>query len=132
MASILVVDDDVEVGEVLRRVLERGGFAVRVVNSAAAALAAVAASEPDVVITDVVMPRQNGVDLIGALRTQSPRIRIVAISGGGSFGPSTYKPDAITTHAYLAAARQAGASEVLSKPFDMSDLLNAVRAVLTN
>ncbi|HVH85061.1 MAG TPA: response regulator [Steroidobacteraceae bacterium] len=132
MASILVVDDDVEVGEVLRRVLERGGFAVRVVNSAAAALAAVAASEPDVVITDVIMPRQNGVDLIGALRTQSPRIRIVAISGGGSFGPSSYKPDAISTHAYLAAARQAGASEVLSKPFDMSDLLNAVRGVLTN
>ena len=132
MASILVVDDDVEVGEVLRRVLERGGFAVRVVNSAAAALAAVAASEPDVVITDVIMPRQNGVDLIGALRTQSPRIRIVAISGGGSFGPSSYKPDALSTHAYLAAARQAGASEVLSKPFDMSDLLNAVRGLLTN
>lgn len=132
MASILVVDDEVEVGEVIRRVLERGGFAVRVVNSAAAALAAVAASEPDVVITDVIMPRQNGVDLIGALRTQSPRIRIVAISGGGAFGPSSYKPDAITTHAYLAAARQAGASAVLSKPFDMSDLLNAVRGLLPN
>lgn len=132
MASILVVDDDVEVGEVIRRVLERGGFAVRVVNSAAAALAAVAASEPDVVITDVIMPRQNGVDLIGVLRTQSPRIRIVAISGGGSFGPSSYKPDAISTHAYLASARAAGADEALSKPFDMDELLGAVRRLLAN
>lgn len=132
MSSILVVDDDVEVGEVIRRVLERGGFAVRVVNSAAAALAAVTESEPDVVITDVIMPRQNGVDLIKALRAHSVRIQVVAISGGGSFGPSSYKPDAISTHAYLAAARQAGASEVLSKPFDMGDLLEAVRNLLPN
>ena len=132
MASVLVVDDDVEVGEVIRRVLERGGFLVRVVDSAAAAHAAVIESEPDVVITDVVMPRQNGVELIGALRAQNPRVRVVAISGGGSFGPSSYKPDAISTHAYLAAARAAGASEVLSKPFDMDALLNAVRRLLPN
>jgi CheY-like chemotaxis protein len=130
MTSILVVDDDVEVGEVIRRVLERGGFGVRVVNSADAALDAVTESEPDVVVTDVIMPRQNGVDLIRALRAHRPQIRIVAISGGGSFGPSSYKPDAISTHAYLAAAHAAGASEVLSKPFDLDALLNAVRRLL--
>jgi CheY-like chemotaxis protein len=132
MASVLVVDDDVEVGEVIRRVLERTGLSVRVVNSAAAALAAVTENEPDVVITDVIMPRQNGVDLIRALRGQIPRIRVLAISGGGSFGPSSYKPDAISTHAYLAAATAAGANEVLTKPFDMDELLNAVRRLLPN
>ena len=132
MASVLVVDDDVEVAEAISRVLARGGFSVRVVNSAAAALTAVSENEPDVVITDVIMPRQNGVDLIRALRNQSPRIRVVAISGGGSFGPSSYKPDAISTHAYLAAARAAGANEVLSKPFDMAELLSAVRGLLPN
>jgi CheY-like chemotaxis protein len=132
MPSVLVVDDDVEVGEVLRRVLERGGFGVRVVNSAGAALDAVTESEPDVVITDVIMPRQNGADLIRALRARSPQIRILAISGGGSFGPSSYKPDAISTHAYLAAARAAGASEVLLKPFDLDELLNAVQRLLPN
>jgi two-component system nitrogen regulation response regulator GlnG len=132
MPSILVVDDDVEVGEVIRRVLERGGFGVRVVNSADAALDAVTENEPDVVVTDVIMPRQNGVDLIRALRARAPRIGIVAISGGGSFGPSSYKPDAISTHSYLAAARAAGAAEALSKPFDMDELLNAVRRLLPN
>jgi len=130
MPSVLVVDDDVEVGEVIRRVLERGGFSVRVVNSAGAALDAVIESEPDVVITDVIMPRQNGVDLIRVLRAHCPQIRIVAISGGGSFGPSSFKPDAISTHAYLAAADAAGAGEVLSKPFDMDELLRAVRRQL--
>lgn len=132
MASILVIDDDVEVGEALRRVLERDGFTVRVVHSAAEALEAVTENEPDVVITDVIMPRQNGVDLIKALRARNARIRVVAISGGGSFGPSSYKPDAISTHAYLAAARAAGASEVLTKPFDKGDLLGAVRRLLPN
>ena len=130
MSSILVVDDDVEVGEVIRRVLERGGFGARVVNSADAALHALAESEPQVVITDVIMPRQNGVDLIRTLRARSPQVKIVAISGGGSFGPSSYRPDAISTHAYLAAARTAGANEVLSKPFDMDELLQAVRRLL--
>jgi YesN/AraC family two-component response regulator len=89
-------------------------------------------SEPDVVITDVIMPRQNGVDLIRVLRAHCPQIRIVAISGGGSFGPSSFKPDAISTHAYLAAAHAAGAGEVLSKPFDMDELLKAVRRQLPN
>jgi CheY-like chemotaxis protein len=51
---------------------------------------------------------------------------------GGSFGLQAYKPDAIETHAYLAAAREAGAEEVLTKPFDMNDLLAAVRRRLPN
>jgi CheY-like chemotaxis protein len=132
MANILVVDDEIEVGAVIRRVLERAGFAVTVVNNAAAALEAVAAQPPDVVITDVIMPKVHGVELIKILRERYPRIRVIAISGGGSFGPVAYKPDAISTHAYLAAAREAGAQEVLTKPFDLTDLLAAFRRQLPN
>jgi CheY-like chemotaxis protein len=132
MANILVVDDEIEVGAVIRRVLERAGFAVTVVNNAAAALEAVAAQPPDVVITDVIMPKVHGVELIKIVRERYPRIRVIAISGGGSFGPVAYKPDAISTHAYLAAAREAGAQEVLTKPFDLTDLLAAIRRQLPN
>jgi len=132
MANILVVDDEIEVGAVIRRVLERAGFAVTVVNNAAAALEAVAAQPPDVVITDVIMPKVHGVELIKIVRERYPRIRVIAISGGGSFGPVAYKPDAISTHAYLAAAREAGAQEVLTKPFDLTDLLAAIRRLLPN
>ena len=57
---------------------------------------------------------------------------MIAISGGGSFGPQGYKPDAISTHAYLAAAREAGAAEVLTKPFDLTDLIGAIRRLLPN
>jgi CheY-like chemotaxis protein len=132
MANILVVDDEIEVGAVIRRVLERAGFAVTVVNNAAAGLEAVAGQPPDVVITDVIMPKVHGVELIKILRERYPRIRVIAISGGGSFGPVAYKPDAISTHAYLAAAREAGAQEVLTKPFDLTDLLAAIRRQLPN
>ena len=132
MATILVVDDEREVGAVIRRVLERAGFTVNVASNAADGLEAVAAQPPDVVITDVIMPKVHGVELIKILRERYPRIRVIAISGGGSFGPLSYKPEAISTHAYLAAAREAGAQEVLTKPFDLTDLLGAIRRLLPN
>jgi len=88
--------------------------------------------QPDVVVTDVIMPKVHGLELIKALRARYPGVRVIAISGGGSFGPLAYKPDAVSTHAYLAAAREIGAEEVLTKPFDMGDLLAAVRRLLPN
>jgi DNA-binding response OmpR family regulator len=132
MASILVVDDEPEVREAIRRVLERAGFEVAVAHSADGGLELVERDQPDVVVTDLIMPRVHGVDFIRALQERHSRVQVIAISGGGNFGPLAYKPDAISTHAYLAAAREAGAQEVLTKPFDMADLLAAVRKLLPN
>jgi DNA-binding response OmpR family regulator len=132
MACILVVDDEPEVGEAIRRVLERAGVSGAVATSADLGLLALEDDQPDIVVTDVIMPKVHGLDLIKIVRERYPRVRVIAISGGGSFGPLAYKPDAISTHAYLAAAREAGAEEILTKPFDMSDLLAAVRRQLPN
>ena len=132
MALILVVDDEAEVGEAIRRVLERAGFSVVVANGVSEGLAAAETQQPDIVVTDMIMPKKNGIELIKAVRSRYPRVRVIAISGGGSFGLNSYKPDAIKTHAYLAAAREAGAEEILTKPFDMNDLLAAVRRRLPN
>jgi len=132
MASILVVDDEPEVVEAIRRVLEHAGFSVAVASSVESGLAITQEHQPDVVVTDVIMPKVHGLELIKALRVRYPGVRVIAISGGGSFGPLAYKPDAVSTHAYLAAAREIGAEEVLTKPFDMGDLLAAVRRLLPN
>ena len=132
MASILIVDDELEVREAIRRVLERAGFEVAEANSAAGGLELVEDDPPDIVVTDIIMPRVHGVDFIKALHERHSRVQVIAISGGGSFGLLAYEPDAISTHAYLAAARAAGAREVLTKPFDMADLLDAVRKLLPN
>jgi DNA-binding response OmpR family regulator len=132
MALILVVDDEVEVGEAIRRVLDRAGFTVVVAHGVSEGLAAAETRQPDIVVTDMIMPKMNGIELIKSLRSRYPRVRVIAISGGGSFGLQSYKPEAIKTHAYLAAAREAGAEEALTKPFDMNDLLAAVRRRLPN
>jgi DNA-binding response OmpR family regulator len=132
MASILVVDDEVEVGQAIRRVLERAGFSVLVTTGARKGMEMLEQEATDVLITDVIMPKMHGLELIKAVRQRFPRMRIIAISGGGSVGALLYKPDAISTHAFLAAAREAGAEEILTKPFDMAELLAAVRRQLPN
>ncbi|MBS0419518.1 MAG: response regulator [Proteobacteria bacterium] len=130
MACILVVDDEVDVGEAIQRVLEQEGFVVTVASGVAEGLKVLETGVPDVVVTDMIMPKVNGLEFIKILRSRFPKVRIVAISGGGN--PIAYKPDAVATHAYLAAASAAGAEEILTKPFDMDDLLAAVRRQLLN
>lgn len=132
MASVLVVDDDPDVAEAMQSVLERSGFVVVVANGAMAGLESLQDHDFAVVVTDLIMPKVNGLELIRKLREQHPRIRVIAISGGGGLGPLSMKPDALSTHAFIAAARDAGAEEVLTKPFDMEDLLSAVRRHLPN
>jgi len=130
MPSVLIIDDEVEVSNALRRVLEQAGFQVTTCLSGADGLAAFGNAPTDVVITDIIMPKMNGVAVLQSIRALRPQTRIIAISGGGNFGPLDYKPEAITTSAYLAAARQAGADAVLTKPFDKHVLLETVQKVL--
>jgi CheY-like chemotaxis protein len=130
MRSVLIIDDEPEVGHALRRVLERAGYSVTTVSSSAEGLASFERDPTDIVITDIIMPKTHGIDVIKAIRNRGTPTRIVAISGGGNFGPIDYQPEAITTTAYLAAAIQAGADEALTKPFDKADLLAVLKKLL--
>lgn len=129
MSSILIIDDELSVAEALKRVLERAGFEVTIATAGSEGVSAFERSAPDLVITDIIMPKVHGIDVIKTIRGNAST-PIIAISGGGNFGPLDYQPDAITTSAYLAAATQAGANEILTKPFDKSDLLEAVQRLL--
>jgi len=126
MKSVLIIDDEDAVRLALKRVLERAGYVVRLAASGPEGLTALRAQIADVVITDIVMPKVHGVDTIKAIVQEFPQIRIVAISGGGNFGATEYKPNAITTTAYLTAAQAAGAHAVLTKPFETRDVLLAI------
>jgi CheY-like chemotaxis protein len=122
MKKVLIVDDEPFVRQALKRVLEHDSAVVEVADSAQSALDRVAAVPFDLVIVDIIMPGMDGVQLIRALRAQWSDLRIIAISGGGNFAVGGYRPDAISTQAYLAAATQAGADAVLAKPFEISEL----------
>lgn len=130
MQSILVIDDEPDVRDAIKRVLDRAGYSVRIVDSAVNALAELERIPTHVVITDIIMPKINGVQAIESIRTAFPSVRIIAISGGGNFGIAAYQPTAITTTAYLASAEKAGAHLVLTKPFESVGLIQALETVL--
>lgn len=130
MAKILIIDDDRDVRESMAKMLERAGFEVVVADGGPGGLELFESGGADVIITDVIMPEQNGVDLIKELREGGCPARIIAISGGGNMEPAGYEPGAITTTAYLAAAQKFGADATLTKPFDRRQLLDVVKSVL--
>ena len=119
---ILVIDDEPFVREALERVLKCGAVSVLGAADAAAGLALLDQSAVDLVIIDVVLPGMDGVAAIKQIRRDHPNIRIIAISGGGNFGLNAYQPDAISTSAYLAACKAAGADGTLAKPFETAEL----------
>jgi CheY-like chemotaxis protein len=130
MHSILVIDDEADVRDGIKRVLDRAGFSVRAVDNAADAMLELTRCAADVVITDIIMPKLNGVDAIECIVREFPAVRIIAISGGGNFDVARHQQTAITTTAYLAAAKRAGAHSILTKPFESRELIQAVNDLI--
>lgn len=115
---ILVVEDDPRVREVLHQTLALAGYDVVVTADGEEALAAYAAAPTDLIITDLMMPRKDGVETIQGLRRQHPAAKVIAMTAArGRFNR-------------LTAARHLGAHRTLLKPFGVTDLLAAVRDVL--
>jgi len=104
----------------VRRILERAGYDVLEAGDGAAGLRLHQHEGADLVIVDIFMPEQDGIELIRELRRASPGAKIIAMSGGGRSG----KIDLLKDAAVFGAAR------TLWKPFEMTDLLAAVRDLL--
>ena len=115
--TILVADDDRSIRTVLSQALTRSGYQVRSTGSASMLWRWVEDGEGDLVITDVVMPDENGLDLIPRIRKIRPDLRIVVISAQSTFATAL-------------KAAQRGAFEYLPKPFDLNELLAVVGRAL--
>src|SRR5512142_2747164 len=109
-STILVADDDRAIRTVLTQALGRLGHDVRSTSNAATLWRWVEEGEGDLVITDVVMPDENGLDLIPRIRRVRPDLRVVVMS-------------AQSTLLTAVKAAQRGAFEYLPKPFDLQELL---------
>lgn len=120
MASLLLIDDDEIIREMTFEILELGGHNVATASSGSDGLELFSHGHFDLIITDIVMPGVEGLELIGHLRKASPSTRIIAISGGSRFSESLYLP----------AAKKFGALRTLSKPFGPEELLNLVDEVM--
>jgi two-component system, chemotaxis family, chemotaxis protein CheY len=130
MQRILVIDDEMLVREALQRVLSSTTVSVIAAADAAEGLAMLRESPVDLVIIDVVLPGMDGVAAIKEIRRRHPELPIIAISGGGDFGLNAYRPESISTIAYLAACTAAGAQGVLAKPFETAELRSLIVQVL--
>ncbi len=116
---ILVADDDRAIRTVLSQALTRAGYAVRATSSASTLWRWVEDGEGDLVITDVVMPDENGLDLLPRMKRVRPDLRVLVMSAQSTF-----------TTALKAAQR--GAFEYLPKPFDLKELLAVVERALAS
>jgi CheY-like chemotaxis protein len=116
MARILIVDDEPQMRRLLREALERAGYSVDEACDGLLALVRFAEHQPDLVITDLIMPQREGLETIQTLRRKCPKVPIIAISGGGRESSS----------GYLTIAATFGANRVFAKPFRVEELLSAV------
>ena len=126
MGSILIIDDEEDIRDALQMVLESAGYDVKVASNGNDAVELQRNTPADLIITDIIMPEKDGVTTIKEIRGEFPGVRVIAISGGGGVQSAEYVPEAITTTAYLAAAKEAGADRVFTKPFERDDLIQAV------
>ena len=115
--TILIADDDRAIRTVLSQALGRSGYQVRATSSASTLWRWVEDGEGDLVITDVVMPDENGLDLVPRIKRVRPDLRVVVMSAQSTFMTAL-------------KAAQRGAFEYLPKPFDLKELLAVVERAL--
>lgn len=117
---ILIIEDDTRLLEATRLVLEEEGFEVTTATDGSYAVSAFRQRPAAIVLCDMFMPGQEGIETIQQLRREFPSVKIIAMSGGGIAGRGDV----------LAAAKHLGASSVLYKPFSKAELVAAIHKLL--
>ncbi len=115
--KILIVDDEDRIRDLFRIWLERAGHEVYEAENGQKAAVVQQKTPVDLLICDLIMPVQEGIETITQFKNNFPEIGIIAISGGGKIGADSY----------LAVAEQLGAWRVFTKPVDMAFLLETIK-----
>ena len=121
MRGVLIVDDNNEIREMLKIALIRRQFTVLEAVNGKDAIAHFKPTITDLVVTDLIMPEEDGLKVIIKLRELKPSIKSIAISGGGKAGPGSY----------LKLAKALGADAIYSKPFSINVLISKIEQLLS-
>lgn len=116
MANILLVEDDNLVSDMLTQTLERASHTVHCAVNGEEASDWLKHNKPDIMITDIIMPKKSGITLISEVKNMHPELEIISISGGGRLDPT----------GYLDLSESLGASVSFEKPIDNAALLMAI------
>lgn len=122
MARILIIDDDETIRSVFKRFLSGKGYDVAVAADGRQGLRQIEESPVDLVITDIMMPETDGLEVVMAIRGKEVDVPVIAISGGMHAMPMDFLP----------MAKKFGACDVLYKPVELDDLLGSVEKALGN
>lgn len=120
MATILLVEDDNLVKDMLAQTLERADHKVICAGDGDEAAEILKTTNPDIMVTDIIMPKKSGITLISEVSNKHPKMEIIAISGGGRLDPT----------GYLDLSESLGASVSFEKPVDNTALLMAIELLL--
>lgn len=123
--KVVVVDDDDLVRDTLQAILIKGGFEVQLASGGEDLDRQLEAFSPDVLITDIFMPRVDGIEVIRDVRKQFPDIKIVAMSGMGHVENAQGKP------MMLEMAKDLGADASIQKPFRPDDITRVLAEVVS-
>ncbi|MBN2530695.1 MAG: response regulator [Deltaproteobacteria bacterium] len=122
MQKILVIEDDNAVRLSLQMMLEDGGYAVKVAENGEEGIEIFKEEPADLVITDLFMPKKEGIETISELRRDFPGVKIIAISGGGQHIPG----------GFLVFAKKLGALHTFQKPINNNELMQVVGSILSD
>jgi len=122
MPGVLIVEDDKELREMLKLSLSRRNIMVLEAENGKDAITHFKPLITDLVVTDLIMPEEDGLKVVIKLRELKPSIKIIAISGGGKVGPGSY----------LNLAKALGADAIYSKPFSINELIAKIEQLLDN
>jgi putative two-component system response regulator len=117
MATVLVIDDEPLIRELIGEILEDAGHTVFAAGSAADGLEQLDDREPDIVVSDIIMPGLSGLELLEEARRRRPSLPVVLVTGAG-------------THAMLSEALAGGAAGLVMKPFSHAELQRCVATAL--
>jgi len=120
MAKILLVEDDDLVRDMLAQMLKRASHEVECAANGDEATEILKRMEPDIMVTDIIMPKKSGITLISEVKNKHPQMEIIAISGGGRLDPT----------GYLDLSESLGAAVSFEKPIDKAALLMAIDLLL--
>lgn len=121
MAKVLVIDDVEAIRQAMAIVLEKEGHEVFQAADGLEGIRGLRENPVDLLITDVLMPGADGIEVIKAARQHAPALKVIAMSGGGAQLPAGFS---------LKMAQAFGAKAVLYKPFENAELVRIVRSVL--
>ena len=120
MSRILLIEDDIQVRSMLKKMLTKAAYEVEDVSNGEEACEVLHVRGADLVVTDIFMPKKDGLETIFQFKQENPGLKIVAISGGAPGGSLNFLP----------LAESMGADLVLKKPFSQKTFLNAVKKLL--